>query len=246
MRLLLKLLRPETVPSPNRKKIPFGTRLQLSLYRSCLKTLRRWYRKYAFSDSIVISGNPAIRICHEYRDTAFEAEIKRLRMSLPEGMLERSGASSSQPDKTKRRLYHGCFHFVDHFLMEINDQKISIDHGDGRSFVSTAKGRLKESDVTNLVAKYAFSGSLREDKNAGRKVESIKESIAGKDPPKGTMPEEPVKGTRPGRVTVPRKPGSLFGDDPLLGKTPEKPESPTSNPAPPIKNVEGVSIDESF
>lgn len=221
MRLLLKWLRPKTVPSPNRKRIPFGKRVRLSLYRSCLRTLRKWYQKYAFSDRITLSGKPSVKLCHEHRDTAFEAEIKRLRLSLSEGMLERNGASSSQPEKRKRQPYYRCFHFVDHLLLEVDGQKVSIDHGDGRSFVSTLNGRLKESDAATLVAKYAFSGSRREDK-----------------------PSSPS--SRPKSVSLPRKPGGLFGDDPLFGKTPKKPEVPVSQPTPTIKNVEGVTIDESF
>lgn len=58
MRLLVKWLRPKVVPSPRRKKIPFGTRLQLFLYRRCIKKLTKWYCRYAFSDSVTLMGMP--------------------------------------------------------------------------------------------------------------------------------------------------------------------------------------------
>lgn len=247
MRLLLKILRPKTVPSPNRKKIPFGTRVQLSLYRSCLKTLRKWYARYAFSDSVLITGSPSIRVYHECRDTAFEAELKRLRLSLPEGMLERSGASSSQQSK-HNGLFYRCFHFEDNFLLDIDGQKASIKHGQGRSFVSTLKGRLKESDATSLFPKYAFSAMRRDEKTTlTQKRSDISGSIANPDPQKGAAPDKPSSPTRPDNgPSFRKKTGPLFGDDPLLGKIPEKPEPPVVTPPPSIKNVEGVSIDESF
>lgn len=164
MRLLIKWLRPETAPSPKRKNIPFGTRLRLSLYRECLKILRNWHQKYAFSDTVVISGRPAIRICHEYRDIDFESELKRLRLPLQDDMVERQGTSSSQSEKSKRRTYYNCFHLKDPFVLDISGQRIAIDHGDGRAIVSTVKGMLKESDAANLVSKFFFVGNLRDDK----------------------------------------------------------------------------------
>lgn len=250
MKLLLKLLRPETVPSPNRKKIPFGTRVQLYLYRSCLKTLRKWYVKYAFSDKIVLSGKPAIRVFHECRDTAFEAELKRLRMGLQDGMIVRHGVSSSQPDKRKNRPYYRCFHFEDTLLVDIDGQKVSINHGKGRSFVSTLTGELWESDINSLIAKYAFTGSRHEEKAySSKKVGGISSSIADSGPLKGAAPSSPTTGPKP-TSTPPspprRKPGPLFGDDPLFGKGIEKPESPVTTTPPTIKTVDGVTIDESF
>lgn len=254
MRLLLKLLRPETIPSPNRKKIPLGTRIQLSLYRSCLMTLRKWYTKYAFSDSVVVMGSPTIRVFHEYRDLAFEAELKRLRMSLPEVMLERGGATSSRPDKRKRRPYYSNFRFEDTFRLDIDGQKVSIDHGDGRSFVATLSGHLKESDSESLIAKYAFSASRRQEHQekgnaTPAKRAGISSSIAGSGPargPKHEWPTPPSSSNPTGPTPPARKPGALFGDDPLLGRITEKPDKPVDKPSPTIKNVEGVTIDESF
>ena len=250
MRLLLKLLRPTTVPSPNRKNIPFGTRVQLSLYRSCLKTLRHWYAKYAFSDKIVISGKPAIRLFHECRDTAFEAELKRLRMGLPDNMIVRHGVSSSQTEKRNNRPYYRCFHFEDTVLLDVDGQKISINHGKGRSFVSTLTGELKESDTNSIIAKYAFAGSRHQEKEyTTKKVGGISASIAGSGPVKGTTPKSPSSGPKPTTTPPPppkKKAGPLFGDDPLFGKGIEKPEPPVTTTPPTIKTIDGVTIDESF
>lgn len=259
MQLLLKWLRPETVPSPKRKQIPLGMKIRLSLYRNCLNMMRKWYSRYAFSDVIEIQGTPRIKIIHEFRDLAFEAELKRMHITAPVVMQEKNGTSSSFTDKRNKRRHFGSFRLKDSFRMEINGQKVSVDHGDGRSFISTVKGRLKESRPDSLITQYAFSGSIREDKPAGTgKRGSISSSITETAPkPTGTAgkPEEgaapaagstPPKGM-PAQETPPRrKSGSLFGDDPLLGRTDVKPEEPVSPPSPDIKTVAGVEIDESF
>ena len=111
MNLLLKLLRPERVPSPNRKKIPFGTRLQLFLYRSGLKRLKKKYCRCAYSDTMIIVGNPSIKVYHEFRDISFETELKRLNIPFTEGMIECTGATSHHPEKHKRQPSYNQFHF---------------------------------------------------------------------------------------------------------------------------------------
>lgn len=239
MRLLLKWLRPVTVPSSRRKNIPFRTRLQFSLYRECLKVLQKWYQKYAFSDTVVISGHPAIRVSHEHRDIDFESELKRLRLPIQDDMIERQGASSSQLTKTKRRRYYNCLRFKDHFVLDIAGQKVAIDHADGRTIVSTIKGVLKESDANSIVSKFFFAGSLKDGKmtNIGRQA-----NVTSSSPHQKTEP-------RPQRIPGVQKSGGIFGDDPLLGKDTrpiKAPDTPIKGPEPIIKSVAGVEIDESF
>lgn len=254
MQLLLKWLRPETVPSPKRKQIPLGLKIRLSLYRNCLNSMRKWYSRYAFCDTVEIQGNPRIKIIHEFRDPAFEAELRRMHIAVPVVMQEKSGTSSSFTDKRNKRRYFGSFRFKDSFRMEIDGRKVSVDHSEGRSFVTTLKGRLKESKSDSLITQYAFSGSIREDKPAGTaRRGSIASSISDTTAkPAGTAgkPDEgavPAGGGTPAKETPPRrKSGSLFGDDPLLGRTDVKPEEPVSTPSPDIKTVAGVEIDESF
>lgn len=244
MRLLLKWLRPEVVPSPRRKKIPFGMRVQLFLYRRCIKRLLNWYPKYAFSDTIFLTCNPSVRIVHEHRDYSFEAELKRMRIPVSDGMIERHGASSSFADKRKSQRYYSCFHFEDHFLVESDGKKVSIDHGNGRSFVSTIRGKLKESDNLCFLAKYAFTGSSRS-KPEGL---SIRPSLSNST---HTL----ASGQRVGEAqesfqkttSHPRsKTRGLFEDDPLLGNKVEISNISANSPSPAIKSVEGVTIDESF
>ena len=250
MRLLLKWFRPDIIPSPRRKRIPFGTRLQLQLYRSCLKILRKWYAKYAYSDSISISGSQesGIRIYHEFRDTAFEAELKRLRLSLPERILECRGVSSSQCIGRKDLLFYRSFHFEDNFLLEMDGQKVSIKHGRDRTFVSTLNGCLKETDATSLIPKYAFSCIRRDVKAACTKKKiGISDSITDSAPQIGYTSEKPSSSYRPNNgPSFKKESGHLFEDDPLYGKSQEKPETPATSPPPSIKNIEGVTIDESF
>lgn len=218
MKLLLKCLRPETVPS-RRKNIKLGTRVQLFLYRRCLNKLKKWYSRYAFSDIVVLTGDLSVRITHEHRDYAFETELQRLHIPIPNMMLDCSGITSLFSDKRRRRPFYDDFYFEDRFLLEIDGEKVSIDHGKGRSFVSTFKGRLKETDHTSILAKYYFSGSLH---------------------------NRISKQSKRTTVYSPRKKGGLFGDDPLLVKEPVASGLSTTTPSPAIKNVEGVTIDESF
>lgn len=248
MRLLLKWLRPKVVPSPRRKKIPFGIRVQLYLYRSCIKKLTKWYCRYAFSDSVTLIGTPTTRVTHEYRDYSFEAEIKRLHLQIPDGMVERAGATSHLPDKRRNRRYFNCFHLEDHFLLEIDGRKISIDHGQGRSFVSTFKGRLKESDNGSLFAKYAFSGSIRGNKvGMSGPASSISGSYGGKATSEVNFLNRTASDSQPVESFSPkRRTRGLFGDDPLFDKKTDAPEAPLSTQSPSIKSVEGVTIDESF
>lgn len=248
MRLLVKWLRPDVIPSPRRKKIPFGIKLQLFLYRRCLKKLAKWYSRYAFSDNIVISGTPTIKLMHDFRDYSFEAELKRIHLFLPDGIHECSGTTSSFPDKRKRRPYYSRFLFEDHFLLEVDGKKVSIDHGQGRSFVSTIKGRLKESETTSTIAKYVFSGSYRSNKTGeSTKSSSISNSISSsiltsQADREGSISVIPAEN----KGASLRKTGGLFGNDPLLGIKPESQEELPSVQSPSIKSLEGVTIDESF
>ena len=248
MRLLLKWLRPEVVPSPRRKKIPFGTQVQLYLYRRCIKRLAKWYPRYAFSDSITLGGSPTARITHEHRDLAFEAEIKRIRMQMPNDMVDCIGLTSHFPDKRKSQRYYDCFHFEDHLIFEIDGKKISIDHGQGRSFVSSLKGKLMESDGDSLFAKYSFSGSLRGNKaRTSSLFSSPSESLGGKDNTSENNTSKLVFEARPeGPNFHGNKTGGLFGDDPLFGKKSDAPKTLVSTSSNSVKSVEGVTIDESF
>ena len=250
MQLLLRLLRPEKIPSPQRKKTPLGIRLQLFLYRRCLKRLKKWYYKYAYSDSMIIVGNPSIKLYHEFRDIAFETELKRMRVTFSEGMIECSGATSHYPDKRKRHRYFKCFHFEDTFLLDIDNQKISIKHGNGRSFVSTINGHLKESNDTSVLAKYVFSGSRHIEKDKRTKINtSISSPYSGIN----TSDDSKQRGTeistsRGGGQDIKKKSSPLFGDDPLFRSI-----MPENFPVPELekevsttKTLEGVIIDESF
>lgn len=224
MRLLLKWLRPDFLPSSKRKKTPLGLKLQLFLYRRSLKMLMKWYSCYAFSDSIMIAGTPTITVKHDFRDYSFEAELRRFNLHIPGGIIVHRGgvssSSSSSQDKRNRPRFLGCFSFEDYFLLEAEGKKVYINHHRrGRSFLSTVKGRLKESDITNLLAKYAFSGTFPSPRYDLSNQISFFPSI---------------------------KTGGLFCDDPLLTKCPMKTNNQTSTKTPAIKNVAGVTIDESF
>ena len=225
MRLLLKWLRPDTVPSPNRKNLPFGTRLRLDLYRSALKLLARKYSRYAFSDFISL---PAInaKLTHEFRDLAFEAELKRMRLLQKDQTILRDGINSCTRRRRKNLLYFKQFRFVDLLSLETNGQKVTIRHDEGCCFSATHGGKLKESEVGSLLSQFQFIGPAAS--------KQMSRSIATPDaqPKGGGQPAPKTGGEKketPGKV--PRK-GPLFGDDPLFRKRGLEPASPAGEEKP--------------
>ena len=256
-RLLLKCLRPVTVPSPNRKHLSFGTRIRLEAYRKCLKVLRKWYGRYAFSDVVTLPGRPQTKVVHEFRDLSFEAELKRLRIQVPENTIVRNRQASA------RKRSFGClphfrdFRFVDTMTLVIGGQRIAVSRGLDDSFSSTLNGILKETDENSLIRKYIFTASAPsqpEQRPSRTKAPSFT-SISDNAP----SPEEDSSGPKPlsPRASDPphperrRKQGPLFKDDPLLGMIREQPapsplSTPEEKPIPTTRAVAGVIIDESF
>lgn len=247
MRLLLKWLRPKVVPSPRRKKIPFGIRVQLYLYRSCIKKLTKGIAGMLFPIALLLLERRQPELPTSIVITPLKQRLN-LHLQIPDGMVERAGATSHLPDKRRNRRYFNCFHLEDHFLIEIDGRKISIDHGQGRSFVSTFKGRLKESDNGSLFAKYAFSGSIRGNKvGMSGPASSISGSYGGKATSEVNSLNRTASDSQPVESFSPkRRTRGLFGDDPLFDKKTDAPEAPLSTQSPSIKSVEGVTIDESF
>lgn len=244
MKLLLKLLKPDVVPSPRRKSIPFRTRVQLLLYGLCIKILRKWYSKYAFSDSIMLVGKQSIKLTHEYRDYSFEGELKRLHYQIPDTLKAVTGITSSLPKKQKIYLFRNYFSFEDRFLLEIDGQKISIEHNRGCSFNSSFKGQLKESDSNSLISRYVFSGSLKlSGMGLSGERKHGKPNTAKVPFESEILPEANVQPT----TVVPssRSRDGLFSDDPLFRKG-GVPDERTNIIPSSIKEVEGVTIDESF
>lgn len=232
MRLLIKWLRPINVPSPKRKNIPFRVRIQCELYSICLKILKKYYTKYAFSDYLTIKGGAHIQICNEFRDSQFEAELKRMHIILSDSMIDVPNRHSSHSGSRGIALFFKCFHFSNSLFIDINGEKITLEHGDGRSFITTMKGYLKESDASNLLLKYSFSGlykdSISTKTNSIRCQHSIQQDILPKN------------------RRVSEKPNSLFGNDPLLEGEIKQSKSLEGNSSSTVKHLEGVSIDESF
>lgn len=244
MRFLMKWLKPDVVPSPRRKNIPFGTRVQLLMYRQCLKRLRKWYSKYAFSDSVILTGKQSLKITHEYRDFLFESELKRLHLQSSDSVKEILGTKSYTPEKCQRRRYLSYFCFEDHFLLEIDGRKISIEHNRSQSFNSSFKGQLKGSDGGSLLSRYIFSCSFYGNNidllGTGKQINAHTVCTTDDDHFKA-----PTFDKRPAAITSNRRPESLFGEDPLYGYG--KVQFDRAKQAPfMIKELAGVTIDETF
>lgn len=231
MLFLLNWLRPKTVPTPKRKSIPFWARIQCIIYSVCLKLLKKFYVKYAFSDLITIKGKPNIKIYHEYRDRQFESELKRLHIILSDNMIDVPSCFSTHLNR-RVTLFYKCFQFSNTLIVDIDGDKITLNHGADRSFITTMKGCLKESDLIDSLLKYSFSGILKEYTSA--KTESFRNHFSNQ--------QESSSINR--RISA--SDNSIFGNDPLFGNMPQSAINIYDTTCSTIKHLEGVSIDESF
>ena len=228
MRLLLKWLRPDTVPPPNKKNLPFGTKLRLDVYRSALKLLAKYYRQYAFLDTISLPSSQ-VKLIHEFRDKTFEGELKRMRL-LQKYPMTLKEARASDKQVRSNQLFFKQFRFEDIFVLDIPGQRVTIHRGASCSFEATSGGKLKESEVGSLLSQYQFIGPAAS--------KQMSRSIATPDAqPKGGEKPAPKTGGEkketPGKA--PRN-GPLFGDDPLFRKRglehPDEPASPAGGEKP--------------
>ena len=215
MRLLLKWLRPDTVPSPGRKNLPFGTRLRLDLYRSALNLLAKHYKKHAFFDTLSLPGSQ-VKLIHEFRDTAFEAELKRMHMLQKDQMVLKDGCVSSKQAK-KNSFFFKQFHFEDVLVLDTPEQRVIIRRGSACSFEAARGGKLKESEAGSLVSQYQFTG-------ASVSKQPVQPSTAPNTASKtetGSASRKNVgradEGKKGPSQNEPRQ-GPLFGRDPLLHK----------------------------
>ena len=225
MRLLLKWLRPDTVPPPNKKNLPFGTKLRLNVYRSALKLLARNYPKYAFSDSVSL---PAInaKLTHEFRDQAFEAELKRMRLLPKNQLILRDEVISSPRKRRNNQLFFKQFRFVDLLILEVDGQKVTIRRDEECTFSAGRGGKLKESELGSLLSQYQFIGP------AASKQMSRSIATPEAQPKGGGQPAPKTGGEKketPGKA--PRN-GPLFGDDPLFRKRGLEPAKPAGGEKP--------------
>lgn len=265
MRWFTALLRPETIPSVRKKHLPFGEKLRLGIYRRRLLRLRKYYARYAYSDTVTLQGRPGIKVVHEHRDPAFEAELKRMRILPPESLVERDRASVSGADRNTSRRFYSEFRFEDSLVVTAGGQKTVISREEESAFYTSFPGRLKTSAMECVVGRYQFTGALP---TATKEVEhttparggslsaSLSTPRAGGTVPQSQGPERPLDAGRDkpmvGRRAKAVKEGPLFKDDPLLGQshpvsqTIQPAPTPTSAPAPKMKSVAGVDIDESF
>ena len=263
MRWFTALLRPETIPSARKKHLPFGTKLRLGIYRRRLLRLRKYYARYAYSDTVTLQGRPGFKVVHEHRDPAFEAELKRMRILPPESLVERDRASVSGSGLNANRRFYSEFRFEDSLIVTAGGQKTVINREAESAFYTSIPGRLKTSAAECVVGRYQFTGSLAAPKEVERtslaKEGSLSVSLStprasGAVPPSQGPARPAATQDKPGnsRRAKPVKEGPLFKDDPLLGRphpvppTTQPVPAPTSTPAPKMKSVAGVEIDESF
>ena len=222
-------------------------KLRLGIYRRRLLRLRKYYARYAYSDTVTMQGRPGIKIVHEHRDPAFEAELKRMRILPPESLVERDRASVSGSGRNASRRFYSEFRFEDSLVVTAGGQKTVISREEESAFYTSIPGRLRTSATECVVGRYQFTGSLAASLSTPRAGGTVPPS-QGPERPMATGQDKPLGGGRAKAV----KEGPLFKDDPLLGqsypasRTIQPAPTPASAPAPKMKSVAGVEIDESF
>lgn len=264
MKWITRMLRPEAVPPASKKRLSFGTRVRMGLYRNRLLRLRKYYALYAFSDMVALQGRPGIKVVHERRDPVFEAELRRMKLLPPDQTKARTGLTATGEKEPSIRLCYKEFRFVDTLTLTMGGQTVCIHHGEEADFRSAIEGVLKESLDGNLIQRYQFAGipavlAKESEDKPSRKGGNLSASIS--DLPRSSHtgaasktsegPSKPPAGPSKPVAEPPQRPaktGPLFGDDPLLGQT-HPGSAPAPAPEPPKstkKTVAGVVIDESF
>ncbi|MCM1168672.1 MAG: hypothetical protein NC324_01905 [Bacteroides sp.] len=147
LRLFLRMVRPSNeqlckVQSNGR------SRFRIKMYKFLLKRLKRSYLYYAISDTIVLQ-NEDIRIVHEFRDMAFENELRRVGVDIRPQM-----ASSAMPCRMARRgnqHHYKCFKFKDLLNFYRGNEELFLTHDKEISVEGTMRGGVKKSLSEDIV-----------------------------------------------------------------------------------------------
>lgn len=152
-RFLLWIFRPEKLPSPRRKKVPFLVRCRISIYAFLLNIKKRHYRRYAIMDEISYGD---VKFVWERRDIAFEDELKRMGHNVKPQMSsnERVGCNWGKTASPRRKgRSFRWFRFSETIRIIANDGEVSFDHSSDLSINGSLKGLMKLSAGEDIISR---------------------------------------------------------------------------------------------
>lgn len=226
LRFLLYILKPTN--EQLKVKLPNGfLSFKIAAYRFFLRRLLKTYLHYAQSDTVVVDKG-RVKVVHQYRDEAFESELRRNKIDFELKMSAWSLPLSVRKSDGKWCL--GFFKFKDRLSVYVDGKELHIRHDDCFSIDGTTPVKVK--------------GCLGRSFMCKSQVEFVSTPLI-KETPADSEPDEPRDASRktPARKPKPKKPNkssrSLFDHEPEIvpigvrtdagskesGKSEEVPES---------------------
>lgn len=233
LRILLKLTRPEKVPSPRKKQLPWGA----AIHKSLLSFLAHYYRQYASHN--VISVGKDIQFVRSVRDLDFEAELKRMGFDVKPHL---TAYKSKSLKKTRKNPYFkpfiNCFSFSDTICIEAADLNIMLERADEINVTSTVDAKIMISTPEDFIIRSTVSVSNK----AWRQHNGIRMQKLNEPDKQSAEPDEQTENSdrKNARGNARRDMrGRIFRDE-----LPVK--EPVETTAPSTTIVRGIEIDNDF
>jgi len=219
LRMIVSAINPYKKKGAFRNK-SFLLRCQKGLFSFCIRCMQNLYRRYAYHDNINLESVRIVQIC---RDEEFEGWLKAIGKDV-KPHLESCKISTSVFDATylPQPLY-SFFHFERQLMIIQNGKVLTISHSPRLFVNSEIMGSFKKSSQSDIMIRTEF-------KSLFRKV-TTGSSVREPDIPVTLQQQE----TSRNKVSLgkPSAPPNI------------KPELVVQD-SPPVKQMRGVEIDESF
>lgn len=258
--LLILVLRPnESIW--RRRKLTSGEQLRVSLYRWILMRGKKAYRRLAVSDVISMSGG-RVKVVHEYRDLEFERKLKEAKIAVPHSY--KAAVYPFESVTRSRQRGWKWFNFTDTLSVEIDGQKVSVEHGELYKVCGSAKATAKRTgpddvlDATflTMAVSLAKSSAVRQsNRSAQQSGQSSQQSGSTSQQPRPMKKGKGLVGVE-GRGVFGKNPRPDLNlqqevepetvDSGSVQSVPEVPAQVPSKQPPVIISKRGLDIDTSF
>lgn len=217
LRMIVTAINPHKKKGLFRNK-PFLLRCQKSLFSFCIRCMQNLYRRYAYHDTINLAG---VRIVQTCRDEEFEGWLKAIGKDVKPHLEPSNPETSVQNASYMSQPFYSFFHFERKLTICQNGKALMINHSP-RCFVSTEiMGSFKKSCSNDIISRTEFKSYL----SSVSTESSAKEQHVPNVQHQQTITHNKVS----------------------LGKPSVQPNSrPIVQKNPPVKQMRGVEIDESF
>lgn len=182
--------------------------------------MQNLYRRYAYQDIINLGG---IRIAQTCRDEEFEGWLKAIGKDVKPHLEPCNTGISAQNASYAPQPFYSFFYFERQLTVCQNGKVLMINHSPRLFFNSEIMGSFRKSCSSDIMARTEFKGMLSK----------IPEESSAKEPgvPKAQQQHE----TTHNKVSL----GKLSAPpDPIIESVVQE--------DPPVKQMRGVEIDESF